>query len=116
MAAKMTNNVQDDSAGVACECGLRHGEALQASRGAEAETLAHEKPEVEENATRGRLGVVFRAPLRHGGAVPVRVEAGRGWVHETTQLLPQLSELLLHRILRSTALNRRMLPWLPPST
>ena len=47
MAAKMTNNVQDDSAGVACECGLRHGEALQASRGAEAETLAHEKPEVE---------------------------------------------------------------------
>ena len=51
-----------------------------------------------------------------GGAVPVRVEAGRGWVHETTQLLPQLSELLLHRILRSTALNRRMLPWLPPST
>ena len=68
------------------------------------------------HATRGRLGVVFRAPLRHGGAVPVRVEAGRGWVHETTQLLPQLSELLLHRILRSTALNRRMLPWLPPST
>ena len=47
MAAIVAKSVQDGGAYVACECGLRRGEALQASRGAEAETLAHEKPEVE---------------------------------------------------------------------